>query len=182
MKKKKRKKMSKLLIIIGVLSLTSCVSLKKQFIKKPVESAELCKMFYPTKEKESKEVVRYKTDTITIKGDSVECPIKTIVKDTIINGKSETKIVYVPTKVKCPDSKIVRDTIETKKEVIIKDTSDEVILNDREKQLIEKDYNVKELENKLYKKKKHLFYLYLVISLYVGYNAIKFYIKNKTKL
>lgn len=182
MKKKKRKKMSKLLIIIGFLSLTSCISLKKQFIKKPVESAELCKMFYPTKEKESKEVVRYKTDTITIKGDSVECPIKTIVKDTIINGKSETKIVYVPTKVKCPDSKIVRDTIETKKEVIIKDTSYEVILNDREKQLIEKDYNVKELENKLYKKKKHLFYLYLVISLYVGYNAVKFYIKNKTKL
>ena len=174
--------MSKLLIIIGILSLTSCISLKKQFIKKPVESAELCKMFYPTKEKESKEVVRYKTDTITIKGDSVECPIKTIVKDTIINGKSETKIVYVPTKVKCPDSKIVRDTIETKKEVIIKDTSDEVILNDREKQLIEKDYNVKELENKLYKKKKHLFYLYLFISLYVGYNAVKFYIKNKTKL
>ena len=174
--------MSKLLIIIGFLSLTSCVSLKKQFIKKPVESAELCKMFYPTKEKESKEVVRYKTDTITIKGDSVECPIKTIVKDTIINGKSETKIVYVPTKVKCPDSKIVRDTIETTKEVIIKDTSYEVILNDREKQLIEKDYKVKELENKLSKKKKHLFYIYLVISLYVGYNAVKFYIKNKTKL
>ena len=182
MKKKKRKKMSKLLIIIGILSLTSCISLKKQFIKKPVESAELCKMFYPTKEKESKEVVRYKTDTITIKGDSVECPIKTIVKDTIINGKSETKIVYVPTKVKCPDSKIVRDTIETKKEVIIKDTSDEVILNDREKQLIEKDYKVKELENKLSKKKKHLFYIYLFISLYVGYNAVKFYLKNKTKL
>ena len=182
MNKEKRKKMSKLLIIIGFLSLTSCVSLKKQFIKKPVESAELCKMFYPTKEKESKEVVRYKTDTITIKGDSVECPIKTIVKDTIINGKSETKIVYVPTKVKCPDSKIVRDTIETTKEVIIKDTSYEVILNDREKQLIEKDYKVKELENKLSKKKKHLFYIYLVISLYVGYNAVKFYIKNKTKL
>ena len=182
MNKKKRKKMSKLLIIIGFLSLTSCVSLKKQFIKKPVESAELCKMFYPKKEKESKEVVRYKTDTITIKGDSVECPIKTIVKDTIINGKSETKIVYVPTKVKCPDSKIVRDTIETKKEVIIKDTSYEVILNDREKQLIEKDYKVKELENKLSKKKKHLFYIYLFIYLYVGYNAVKFYIKNKTKI
>ena len=182
MKKKKRKKMSKLLIIIGVLSLTSCISLKKQFIKKPVESAELCKMFYPTKEKESKEVVRYKTDTITIKGDSVECPIKTIVKDTIINGKSETKIVYVPTKVKCPDSKIVRDTIEIDKKVIIKDTSDEVILNDRESKLIESQYNIKDLENKLHKKNNHIFYLYLVISLYVGYNAIKFYIKNKTKL
>lgn len=174
--------MSKLLIIIGVLTLTSCVSLKKQFIKKPVESAELCKLYFTTKEKESKEVIRYKTDTITIKGDSVECPIKTIVKDTIINGKSEPKIVYVPTKVKCPDSKIIRDTIETTKEVIIKDTSDEVILNDREKQLIEKDYKVKELENKLSKKKKHLFYIYLVIFLYVGYNAVKFYIKNKTKL
>ena len=182
MKKKKRKKMSKLLIIIGVLSLTSCISLKKQFIKKPVESAELCKMFYPTKEKESKEVVRYKTDTITIKGDSVECPIKTIVKDTIINGKSETKIVYVPTKVKCPDSKIVRDTIEIDKKVIIKDTSDEVILNDRESKLIESQYNIKDLENKLHKKNNHIFYLYLVISLYVGYNAVKFYIKNKTKL
>ena len=182
MNKKKRKKMSKLLIIIGFLSLTSCVSLKKQFIKKPVESAELCKMFFPTKELESKEVIRYKTDTITIKGDSVECPIKTITKDTIINGKIEGKIVYVPTKVKCTDSKIIRDTIETEKEVIIKDTSDEVILNDREKQLIEKDYKVKELENKLSKKKKHLFYIYLVISLYVGYNAVKFYIKNKTKL
>ena len=174
--------MSKLLIIIGVLTLTSCVSLKKQFIKKPVESAELCKLYFPTKEKESKEVIRYKTDTITIKGDSVECPIKTIVKDTIINGKSETKVVYVPTKVKCPDYKIIRDTIETTKEVIIKDTSDEVILNYREKQLIEKDYKVKELENKLSKKNKHLFYIYLVISLYVGYNAVKFYIKNKTKL
>ena len=182
MNKKKRKKMSKLLIIIEVLTLTSCVSLKKQFIKKPVESAELCKLYFPTKEKESKEVIRYKTDTITIKGDSVECPIKTIVKDTIINGKSETKVVYVPTKVKCPDYKIIRDTIETTKEVIIKDTSDEVILNDREKQLIEKDYKVKELENKLSKKNKHLFYIYLVISLYVGYNAVKFYIKNKTKL
>ena len=182
MKKKKRKKMSKLLIIIGVLSLTSCVSLKKQFIKKPVESAELCKMFYPTKEKESKDVVRYKTDTITIKGDSVECPIKTIVKDTIINGKSETKIVYVPTKVKCPDSKIVIDTIETTKEVIIKDTSDEVIINDKERQLIEQDSKIKGLEKKISNKNKHLFYIYLVISLYVGYNAVKFYIKNKTKL
>lgn len=174
--------MSKLLIIIGVLSLTSCISLKKQFIKKPVESAELCKLYFPTKEKESKEVIRYKTDTITIKGDSIECPIKTIIKDTIINGISEIKTIYVPTKVKCPDSKIIRDTIETTKEVIIKDTSDEVILNDREKQLIEKDYKVKELENNLSKKKKHLFYLYLFISLYVGYNAVKFYIKNKTKL
>ena len=182
MNKKKRKKMSKLLIIIGVLSLTSCISLKKQFIKKPVESAELCKMFYPTKEKESKDVVRYKTDTITIKGDSVECPIKTIVKDTIINGKSETKIVYVPTKVKCPDSKIVRYTIETTKEVIIKDTSDEVIINDKERQLIEQDSKIKGLEKKISNKNKHLFYIYLVISLYVGYNAVKFYIKNKTKL
>lgn len=174
--------MNKLLIIIGVLSITSCVSLKKQFIKKPVESAELCKIFYPKKEKESKEVVRYKTDTITIKGDSIECPIKTIVKDTIINGKSETKIIYVPTKVKCPDSKIVRDTIETTKEVIIKDTSDEVIINDRERQLIEQESKIKGLEKKLSNKNKHLFYIYLVISLYVGYNAVKFYIKNKTKL
>ena len=182
MKKKKRKKMSKLLIIIGILSLTSCISLKKQFIKKPVESAELCKMFYPTKEKESKEVVRYKTDTITIKGDSVECPIKTIVKDTIINGKSETKIVYVPTKVKCPDSKIVRDTIEIDKKVIIKDTTTERLLNDRESKLIESQYKIKDLESKLHKKNNHIFYLYLVISLYVGYNAVKFYIKNKTKL
>ena len=182
MKKKKRKKMSKLLIIIGVLSLTSCISLKKQFIKKPVESAELCKMFYPTKEKESKDVVRYKTDTITIKGDSVECPIKTIVKDTIINGKSETKIVYVPTKVKCPDSKIIRDTIEIDKKVIIKDTTTEILLNDIESKLIESQYKIKDLENKLHKKNNHLFYIYLVISLYVGYNAVKFYIKNKTKL
>ena len=182
MKKKKRKKMSKLLIIIGVLSLTSCISLKKQFIKKPVESAELCKMFYPTKEKESKDVVRYKTDTITIKGDSVECPIKTIVKDTIINGKSETKIVYVPTKVKCPDSKTIRDTIEIDKKVIIKDTTTEILLNDRESKLIESQYKIKDLENKLHKKNNHLFYIYLVISLYVGYNAVKFYIKNKTKI
>lgn len=174
--------MSKLLIIIGALSLTSCISLKKQFIKKPVESTELCKIFYPTKEIESKEVVRYKTDTIMIKGDSVECPIKTIVKDTIINGKSETKIIYVPTKVKCPDSKIVRDTIETTKKVIIKDTTTEILLNDRESKLIESQYKIKDLENKLHKKKNHIFYLYLVISLYVGYNAVKFYIKNKTKL
>ena len=182
MNKKKRKKMSKLLIIIGVLSLTSCISLKKQFIKKPVESAELCKMFYPTKEKESKDVVRYKIDTITIKGDSVECPIKTIVKDTIINGKSETKIVYVPTKVKCPDSKTILDTIEIDKKVIIKDTTTEILLNDIESKLIESQYKIKDLENKLHKKNNHLFYIYLVISLYVGYNAVKFYIKNKTKI
>lgn len=177
---KKRIRLITLLLI--VFTLTSCVSLKKQFIKKPVESAELCKLYFPTKEKESKEVVRYKTDTITIKGDSIECPIKTIAKDTIINGKSETKIIYVPTKVKCPDSKIVRDTIETTKEVIIKDTSDEVIINDRERQLIEQESKIKGLEKKLSNKNKHLFYIYLVISLYVGYNAVKFYIKNKTKL
>lgn len=174
--------MSKLLIIIGFLSLTSCVSLEKQFLKDKVKAAELCKIHFPTLEKESKEIIRYKTDTITIKGDSVECPIKTIVKDTIINGKSETKIVYVPTKVKCPDSKIVRDTIETTKEVIIKDTSDEVIINDKERQLIEQDSKIKGLEKKISNKNKHLFYLYLFISLYVGYNAVKFYIKNKTKI
>ena len=46
--------MSKLLIIIGFLTLTSCISLKKQFIKKPVESAELCKLYFPTKEKKIK--------------------------------------------------------------------------------------------------------------------------------
>ena len=182
MKKKKRKKISKLLIIIGVLSLTSCISLKKQFIKKPVESAELCELYFPTKELEIKEITRYKTDTITIPGDSIECPIEKKIKDTLIDGKKIPIIEYIQKKGKCPDSKIIRDTIETEKEVIIKDTSDEVILNDREKQLIEKDYKVKELENKLSKKKKHLFYIYLVISLYVGYNAVKFYIKNKTKL
>ena len=174
--------MSKLLIIIGFLSLTSCVSLEKQFLKDKVKAAELCKIHFPTLEKESKEIIRYKTDTITIKGDSIECPLIYDTIEVFDDGKTEIKYVPVPTKVKCPDSKIVRDTIETTKEVIIKDTSDEVILNDIEKQLIEKDYKVKELENKLSKKKKHLFYIYLVISLYVGYNAVKFYIKNKTKL
>lgn len=120
--------------------------------------------------------------TLTIKGDSIECPLIYDTIEVVDDGKNEIKYVPVPAKVKCPDSKIIRDTIETEKEVIIKDTSDEVILNDREKQLIEKDYKVKELENKLSKKKKHLFYIYLVISLYVGYNAVKFYIKNKTKI
>ena len=182
MKKKKRKKMSKLLIIIVVLSLTSCISLKKQFLKDKVKAAELCKIHFPTLEKESKDIIRYKTDTITIKGDSIECPLIYDTIELVDDGKNEIKYVPVPAKVKCPDSKIIRDTIEIDKKVIIKDTSDEVILNDREKQLIEKDYKVKELENKLSKKKKHLFYIYLVISLYVGYNAIKFYIKNKTKL
>ena len=164
------------------LFLTSCVSLEKQFIKDKVKAAELCKIHFPTLEKESKEIIRYKTDTITIKGDSIECPLIYDTIEVVDDGKNEIKYVPVPAKVKCPDSKIIRDTIETEKEVIIKDTSDEVILNDREKQLIEKDYKVKELENKLSKKKKHLFYIYLVISLYVGYNAVKFYIKNKTKI
>ena len=164
------------------LFLTSCVSLEKQFLKDKVKAAELCKIHFPTLEKESKEIIRYKTDTITIKGDSIECPLIYDTIEVVDDGKTEIKYVPVPAKVKCPDSKIIRDTIETEKEVIIKDTSDEVILNDREKQLIEKDYKVKELENKLSKKNKHLFYLYLVISLYVGYNAVKFYIKNKTKL
>ena len=164
------------------LFLTSCVSLEKQFLKDKVKAAELCKIHFPTLEKESKEIIRYKTDTITIKGDSIECPLIYDTIEVVDDGKTEIKYVPVPAKVKCPDSKIIRDTIETEKEVIIKDTSDEVILNDREKQLIEKDYKVKELENKLSKKKKHLFYIYLVISLYVGYNAVKFYIKNKTKL
>ena len=164
------------------LFLTSCVSLEKQFLKDKVKAAELCKIHFPTLEKESKEIIRYKTDTITIKGDSIECPLIYDTIEVVDNGKTEIKYVSVPAKVKCPDSKIIRDTIETTKEVIIKDTSDEVILNYREKQLIEKDYKVKELENKLSKKNKHLFYLYLVISLYVGYNAVKFYIKNKTKL
>ena len=182
MNKKKRKKMSKLLIIIGFLSLTSCVSLKKQFIKKPVESAELCKMFYPTKEKESKEVVRYKTDTITIKGDSIECPLIYDTIEVVDDGKNEIKYVPVPAKVKCPDSKIIRDTIEIDKKVIIKETTTEILLNDRESKLIESQYKIKDLENKLHKKNNHIFYLYLFIYLYVGYNAVKFYIKNKTKL
>ena len=164
------------------LFLTSCVSLEKQFLKDKVKAAELCKIHFPTLEKESKEIIRYKTDTITIKGESIECPLIYDTIEVVDDGKTEIKYVPVPAKVKCPDSKIIRDTIETEKEVIIKDTSDEVILNDREKQLIEKDYKVKELENKLSNKNKHLFYLYLVISLYVGYNAVKFYIKNKTKI
>ena len=164
------------------LFLTSCVSLEKQFLKDKVKAAELCKIHFPTLEKESKEIIRYKTDTITIKGDSIECPLIYDTIEVVDDGKTEIKYVPVPAKVKCPDSKIIRDTIETEKEVIIKDTSDEVILNDREKQLIEKDYKVKDLENKLSKKNKHLFYIYLVISLYVGYNAVKFYIKNKTKI
>lgn len=174
--------MNKIIIICMALFLTSCVSLEKQFLKDKVKAAELCKIHFPTLEKESKEIIRYKTDTITIKGDSIECPLIYDTIEVVDDGKTEIKYVPVPAKVKCPDSKIIRDTIETEKEVIIKDTSDEVILNDREKQLIEKDYKVKELENKLSKKKKHLFYIYLVISLYVGYNAVKFYIKNKTKL
>ena len=182
MKKKKIKKMSKLLIIIGVLSLTSCISLKKQFIKKPVESAELCELYFPTKELEIKEITRYKTDTITIPGDSIECPIEKKIKDTLIDGKKISIIENIPKKGKCPDSKIIRDTIEIDKKVIIKDTTTEILLNDRESKLIESQYKIKDLENKLHKKNNHLFYIYLVISLYVGYNAVKFYIKNKTKL
>ena len=164
------------------LFLTSCVSLEKQFLKDKVKAAELCKIHFPTLEKESKEIIRYKTDTITIKGDSIECHLIYDTIEVVDDGKTEIKYVPVPTKVKCPDSKIIRDTIEIDKKVIIKDTTTERLLNDREKQLIEKDYKVKELENKLSKKKKHLFYIYLVISLYVGYNAVKFYIKNKTKI
>lgn len=164
------------------LFLTSCVSLEKQFLKDKVKAAELCKIHFPTLEKESKEIIRYKTDTITIKGDSIECPLIYDTIELVDDGKNEIKYVPVPAKVKCPDSKIIRDTIEIDKKVIIKDTTTERLLNDREKQLIEKDYKVNELENKLSKKKKHLFYIYLVISLYVGYNAVKFYIKNKTKI
>ena len=166
--------MSKLLIIIGFLSLTSCVSLKKQFIKKPVESAELCRLFYPTKELESKEITRYKTDTITIKGDSIECQIKTIVKDTIINGEKKPKIIYVPAKVKCPDSKIIKDTIETEKEVIIKDTSCDVLLVDREKK-------IEVLKTKFQSKEKQLFYLYFILGIIIAYKLVKIYIKSKTK-
>ena len=119
------------------LFLTSCVSLDKQFVKNKVKSAELCKSYFPIKEIKSKEVVRYKTDTITIKGDSIECPI-------------ERKI---------------KDTIEIDKKVIIKDTTTEILLNDREFKLIDTNKKVKELESKLQKKNNHLFY-----------------IKNKTKL
>ena len=182
MNKKKRKKMSKLLIIIGSLSLTSSVSLEKQFLKDKVKDAELCKIHFPTLEKESKEIIRYKTDTITIKGDSIECPLIYDTIEVVDDGKTEIKYVSVPAKVKCPDSKIIRDTIEIDKKVIIKDTTTEILLNDRESKLIESQYNIKDLENKLHKKNNHLFYIYLVISLYVGYNAVKFYIKNKTKL
>ena len=182
MNKKKRKKMSKLLIIIGVLSLTSCISLKKQFLKDKVKAAELCKIHFPTLEKESKEIIRYKTDTITIKGDSIECPLIYDTIEVFDDGKTEIKYVPVPAKVKCPDSKIIRDTIEIDKKVIIKDTTTEILLNDRESKLIESQYKIKDLESKLHKKNNHIFYLYLVISLYVGYNAVKFYIKNKTKL
>ena len=103
--------MSKLLIIIGVLTLTSCISLKKQFIKKPVESTDLCKLYFSTKEIESKEITRYKTDTITIPGDSIECPIEKKIKDTLIDGKKIPIIENIPKKGKCPDSKIIRDTI-----------------------------------------------------------------------
>ena len=164
------------------LFLTSCVSLEKQFLKDKVKAAELCKIHFPTLEKESKEIIRYKTDTITIKGDSIECPLIYDTIEVVDDGKTEIKYVPVPAKVKCPDSKIIRDTIETTKEVIIKDTSDEVIINDKERQLIEQDSKIKGLEKKISNKNKHLFYIYLVISLYVGYNAVKFYIKNKTKL
>ena len=182
MKKKKRKKMSKLLIIIGFLSLTSCVSLEKQFLKDKVKAAELCKIHFPMLDKESKEIIRYKTDTITIKGDSIECPLIYDTIEVVDDGKTEIKYVPVPAKVKCPDSKIIRDTIEIDKKVIIKDTTTEILLNDRESKLIESQYKIKDLENKLHKKNNHLFYIYLVISLYVGYNAVKFYIKNKTKI
>ena len=164
------------------LFLTSCVSLEKQFLKDKVKAAELCKIHFPTLEKESKEIIRYKTDTITIKGDSIECPIEKKIKDTLIDGKKIPIIEYIPKKGKCPDSKIIRDTIEIDKKVIIKDTTTERLLNDRESKLIESQYKIKDLENKLHKKNNHIFYLYLVISLYVGYKAIKFYIKNKTKL
>ena len=164
------------------LFLTSCVSLEKQFLKDKVKAAELCKIHFPTLEKESKEIIRYKTDTITIKGESIECPLIYDTIEVVDDGKTEIKYVPVPAKVKCPDSKIIRDTIETTKEVIIKDTSDEVIINDKERQLIEQYSKIKGLEKKISNNNKHLFYIYLVISLYVGYNAVKFYIKNKTKI
>ena len=174
--------MNKIIIICMALFLTSCVSLEKQFLKDKVKAAELCKIHFPTLEKESKEIIRYKTDTITIKGDSIECPLIYDTIEVFDDGKTEIKYVPVPAKVKCPDSKIIRDTIEIDKKVIIKDTTTERLLNDRESKLIESQYKIKDLENKLHKKNNHIFYLYLVISLYVGYNAVKFYIKNKTKL
>ena len=108
------------LIIMLSLFLTSCISLEKQFVKNKVKSAELCKLYFPTLDKESKEIIRYKTDTITIKGDSIECPLIYDTIEVVDDGKTEIKYVPVPAKVKCPDSKIIRDTIETTKEVIIK--------------------------------------------------------------
>lgn len=156
------------------LFLTSCVSLEKQFRKKPVEAAELCRIHFPTKILEEKETIIFKSDTILIPGDSVECEVETIVKDSIIEGKTIKIPVYIPKKAKCPDSKEINNEKESKKETIIKDTSCDLILSDREKQ-------IKKLKDEIDSKKKQLFWLYLILGVYIAYKLVRLYIKSKTK-
>lgn len=168
---------------LGLL-ISSCGSIEKKFVKKPIESAALCKKYFPTRELSYKEVVRIKRDTTFIKGDSIECPAPYIIYDTIYpDGKKESlKKDLKPSKVKCPDQKTITDSIFTDKEVIVKDTSTEVILDACEKTNIENGYKIKDLNEKLKKKNNTIFYLWLIIGGYLALKAIIYYVKNKTRL
>lgn len=167
--------MNKLFIFCMALFLTSCASLERQFLKKPIEAAELCRIHFPTKILEEKETIFFKSDTVLIPGDSIQCKVDTIVKDSIINGEKIPYPVYIPKKIKCPDSKEINNNTESKKETITKDTSCDLILSDREKQ-------IEKLKSEIDSKKKQLFWLYLVLGLFLAYKLIRLYLKSKTKI
>lgn len=175
-------KMNRLIIFCTALLLTSCVSLKKQFIKKPIESAELCYSFYPTKKIEVKEKLTFKSDTVFIKGEVFRCPDLEIKKDTLINGVKETTTKTEKGKeFKCPPNKTIDNSTHTEKEVIVRDSSLDAILISKESLLIEKDIKISDLKKDVSNRNKIIFWVLLINSIYILFRVGKSYIKNKIK-
>lgn len=98
--------MKKFLLLI-ILFAAACNTVKKQqrnaeafYRSYPEKLAKECAEKFPVDTIYKHGATIVKSDTITVKGDSISCP-------PYINAKGDTVFV----KVKCPDNKIIHDTI-----------------------------------------------------------------------
>lgn len=160
----------------------SC-SLERQFLRNPSKAAELCNIHYGVKDLEYKEVIIKEIVRDTIKGDSIPCPSTykpiEVLDDKgkpIINpqtGKPEIKYIEVPgPKVKCPDN-VCEHEVESKLiEKVVRDKSQDKILQDT------KEENIK-IKQKYEMARNTLIVLAILFGGYIIYRVIKYKIKSK---
>lgn len=165
------------IICIASSLMFSCANLERQFVRKPVEAAELCNKYFPTKITESSEIIEIRYDTFFKPQDSVQCPPSFEIKEsTTTDGQIKYDTFYKPgEKIACPQAFNINTTKYTTRTITLKDITTETILEEvKEKNIILTDKNER--------KTKWIWGFAILNSLYVLYRILKSRITSKLTL